>query len=126
MGYIALCDWKQFKYNGDNKGFSIPSNLIMLYYFIFNCCFLYIRDRYIYRPGNKYFRLCRLFGLCCNYLTLILQSQSSHKQCKVTVPIKFYLQIQGASWIWGVDCNLHTPAIHCGLSFLMQTSLSQK
>lgn len=32
------------------------------------------------KPNNKYYRICVPCGLCCNYLTLLLQLENSHRQ----------------------------------------------
>ena len=47
-------------------------------------------------PDSKYFKLCRLYGLCHNYLALQLWHKSSHRwyinNRRGYVPIKLYLQ----------------------------------
>ena len=43
-------------------------------------------------PQNKYLRLCRLYGLCCVFSTLNLESKAAVDPAGATLQINLYLE----------------------------------
>lgn len=67
--------------------------------------------------NSKWFRHRGPKGLCCNYATVSLLQESSHRHIKneeSCVPIRLHLQKQATGQIWPASGSLPTPILFCG------------